>query len=226
MLVIKPKNSLEQVKCFVDVLEDCGVKIPQNTRMKVTELTKDMPVPKDLQTEVTFSQLCWEYFDLSCVPRRRIFEVLAYITDSPLEKEKCTEFTTAEGLDDFYSYCNRVRRNIVEVLQDFPHATKNLTLDLILEIMTPIKPREFSIASSHKHNSEEVHILVAVVKYKTNLVKNRFGLCSNYLADLKPGDELSVSFKKGSFNFPESPVSSRIFTSDRRVSLAIFRMCQ
>lgn len=208
---MRPKNLPSQVDAFKNVLLDNGVDISPETVVKISEKSGEMPVPNVLKQKVTFEQLCEEYFDLSAVPRRYTFNVLSQITDSELEKEKCLEFTSAEGQDDLYSYTNRPRRNIVEVLQDFPHATKNLTLDMIFEIIPPIKPREFSIASSYKNSKDELHILVAVVKYKTKLVKERLGLCSNYLAGLKPGDEISVWLKKGTFQFPQDSVSVLFF---------------
>lgn len=209
VLVLRPKNLPSQVQAFKDVLLSNGVNIPSDTRIKLSEVTSEMPVPAVLQNEVTFEQLCHEYFDLTAVPRRYTFSVLSQLTDSELEREKCEEFTTAEGQNDLYSYVNRPRRNIVEVLRDFPHATKNLSLSMLFEILPPIKPRDFSIASSYKANPSEIHILVAVVKYKTKLVEMRLGLCSNYLADLEEGDRISVWLKNGSFRFPEESVSIR-----------------
>lgn len=208
VLVLRPKNLPSQVQSFKEVLSSNGVDIPPNTLVKLSEVTSDMPVPAVLKNEVTFEQLCEEYFDLTAIPRRYVFSVLSQLTDSELEREKCTEFTTAEGQQDLYSYVNRPRRNIVEVLQDFPNATKNLNLSMLFEILAPIKPREFSIASSYKSHPNEIHILVAVVKYKTKLVKMRLGLCSNYLADLEEGDQISVWLKGGSFRFPEENVST------------------
>ena len=35
-------------------------------------------------------------------------------------------------------------------------------------------------------NQNELQILVAIVRYKTKLVKPRVGVCSAYLADLAP----------------------------------------
>lgn len=207
VLVLRPKNLPFLVEEFKEVLSSNGVDISPETKIKLTESTPELPLPAVLKNEVSFQQLCEEYFDLTAIPRRYVFSVLSQLTDSPLEREKCLEFTLAEGQEDLYSYVNRPRRNIVEVLRDFPHATKNLTMDMLFEILTPIKPREFSIASSYKSTPNELHILVAVVKYKTKLVKERLGLCSNYLADLKPGDHISVWIKKGSFRFPENNVS-------------------
>lgn len=201
IVVLRPRNLKWQIEQFKNLLNF------EDKPLKISENDSDWPLPQVFQQEMTWGQLCEEYFDLMAIPRRRTFEILAQITDSDLEKEKCLEFTTAQGQDDLYTYCNRVKRNIVEVLQDFPHATKNITKDMLFEIIPPIKVREFSIASSFKAHQNEIHILLAVVKYKTKLVKERYGLCSNYLANLLPGDEISACLKKGSFKFPQDPVS-------------------
>jgi len=204
LVVLRPKNLHWKIEEFKEVLKSNGVDIPDNAVLRLTETDQKIPVPDALKAEVSFQQLCEEYFDLFSIPRRNVFQILSQITDSDLEREKCLELSSAEGQQDMYSYTNRPRRNIVEVLGDFPHATKNLTLDILFEILPPIKPREFSIASSFKGHENEVHILLAVVKYKTNLVKERVGLCSNYLADLKTGDVVTSWFKRGSFRFPDN----------------------
>ncbi|KAK5644412.1 hypothetical protein RI129_005712 [Pyrocoelia pectoralis] len=201
VVVIRPRNSKELVNDFQELLKSHSIDIPPNTIFQITS-TVDVPVPAPLQHHVTFQQLCEQYFDLNAVPRRYFFNVLLNLTDSELEKEKLEEFISAEGQNDLYNYCNRPRRNIVEVLQDFPHALKNVTEDVLFEIISPIKPREFSIASSYKAHKDEIHILLAVVRYKTKLVKERVGLCSNYLANLELGDRINVWIKKGSFKFP------------------------
>ncbi|CAH1153947.1 unnamed protein product [Phaedon cochleariae] len=208
VFVVRPRNLPSQIEEFMKVLFSNGVNCPLDSVFIIGQ-NDDIPVPDALKYEVTFRQLCSEYFDLMSIPRRHVFNILSQLTDSELEKEKCLEFTTAEGQQDLYSYTNRPRRNIVEVLADFPHATKNLTLETLLEIMPPIKPREFSIASSKKYHQDEVHILLAVVKYRTKLVKERLGLGSNYLAGLQKGDEVTAVIRKGSFRFlndPEIPV--------------------
>lgn len=217
---VRPSNLPWQIKDLHQVLQSNGVNIPPQTVFTITEDNADMPVPKVLQYEVTFEQLCLEYFDLLAVPRRHTFQILAQLTDSDLEKEKCLEFVSAAGQEDLFGYTNRPRRNIVEVLQDFPHATKNITKDILFELFPPIKIRQFSIASSCDAHPGEIHLLLAVVKYKTKLAKHRFGLGSNYLADLIEGDNISAWIKKGCFQFPKDPVG--IFGSSLQTALRKF----
>lgn len=188
------------------MLESNNVKLNPKTTVKLETKDPYMPVPKHLKSEITLNKLLEEYFDLSAIPRRNMFTVLAQMTSSELEKEKLLEFTSAEGQDDLYNYCNRPRRNVTEVLGDFPHACGNLTIAMMFEIFPAIKPRAFSIASSCQAHKNEIHLLVAVVKYKTKLVKERLGLCSNWLAGLKTGGRVPVWIKSGSFKFPNLPV--------------------
>ena len=54
---------------------------------------------------------------------------------------------------------------------------------------------------------DEVHLLVAVVNYKTKLVKSRRGLCSTWLASLdssKTDLRIPVWVKKGTISFPKA----------------------
>ncbi|XP_044757184.1 NADPH-dependent diflavin oxidoreductase 1 isoform X2 [Coccinella septempunctata] len=206
IVVVRPKNIQWKVRELEEVLANNNVNFSLENIVSLKEREHGIPIPDVLKYELSLKQLFEEYFDLMAIPRRRTFEILGSITDSELEREKCIEFTTAEGQEEFFNYCNRPKRNIVEVLQDFPHATKNLTLDLLFEIFSPIKPREFSIASSFRWHKNEIHLLLAVVKYKTKLMKERIGLCSNFLAGLQPGETLTAWIRKGSFKFPTSDV--------------------
>ena len=54
---------------------------------------------------------------------------------------------------------------------------------------------------------EEVQLLVAVVNYKTKLVKPRRGLCSTWLASLDSSNKdlrVPVWIKKGTISFPKA----------------------
>lgn len=206
VIVVRPKNLPWKVKELEEVFAKNGANFPNELIVSLREKEPQTALPDVLKYDLTLRQLFEEYFDLMAIPRRRTFEILGSITDSELEKEKCFEFTTAEGQEEFYNYCNRPKRNIVEVLQDFPHATKNLTLDLLFEIFQPIKPREFSIASNCNWHKNEIHLLLAVVKYRTKLIKERIGLCSNFLAGIQSGDLLSAWVRKGTFRFPATDV--------------------
>ena len=202
IVYIKAKNLDDQVDKFFKVLKNNGVDLDPNIVLQITE--KEIKLPTVLEPNLTLRQIAQQYWDLNAKPKRSTIQTLSLISDNDLEKEKLTEFTTAAGQEELYDYINRPRRNIIEVLNDFPHTTSKLNVKLLFEIMSPIKPRAFSIASSSNLTKNEVHLLVAVVKYKTKLYDPRIGLCSNWMATLKPGDPAVFWIQKGTFKFDYS----------------------
>lgn len=200
IVYVRPKNSYKQVEKFFNLLNDNKVSLYPDMIIQISE--KEIKVPFVLKQNLTLGEIVAQYWDLNYKPRRSTFEILCQISDNDLEKEKLYEFTTPSGQEELYDYINRPRRNIVEVLADFPHTTSKLNIQLLFEIMSPIKPRAFSIASSIKATKDEIHILVAVVNYKTKLLEHRLGLCSNWLASLDVGSKIIFWVQKGTFEFP------------------------
>lgn len=182
--------------------------------------SSEMPVPSMLNHPLPIVTIARQYWDLNAIPRPRTFEVLAYNCHNELEKEKLLEFASFEGQEDLLSYANRPRRTILEVLNDFPHATSKLTLNMLFELFPPIKPRPFSIASSVLSN--RLDLLIAVVEYQTRLKAPRKGLCSNWLKTLQPGDRIKVSIKKGTLAFPPDFDTPLVMVGPG-TGLAIFR---
>lgn len=199
IVYVRPKNSKEQVDRFFTVLKDNNVQLDPDTLIRVTE--KEIKVPTVLKRVLTLRQIVEQYWDLNFKPRRSTMQVLSCISDNELEKEKLQEFTTGSGQEELYSYINRPRRNILELFADFPHTTSKLNIRILFEIMSPIKPRAFSIASSSRLTPNEIHLLVAVVKYKTKLLEPRYGLCSNWLSTLSKSDKIIFWIQKGTFKF-------------------------
>lgn len=53
--------------------------------------------------------------------------------------------------------------------------------------------------------SDEIHVLMAVVTYKTKMFKPRLGVCSTWLAGMSPGTIVPLWVKKGTIAFPTDP---------------------
>ncbi|XP_047113285.1 NADPH-dependent diflavin oxidoreductase 1 isoform X1 [Schistocerca piceifrons] len=198
VLMVTPHNSAENVKKFFELLPQ----FDPDSIVSVTEKSPDVPVPIPLRKPFSMKKCVEQFLDLSAIPRRYFFELMAFLAELELEKEKLEEFASSEGQEDLFNYCNRPRRTLLEVLQDFPNTSSKIPLDYLFELFTPIKARAFSIASSPHGHPNEVHILVAVVKYRTKLLAPRLGLCSNWIATLNLNRRIPVWVKKGSFQFP------------------------
>lgn len=50
--------------------------------------------------------------------------------------------------EELYSYCNRPRRTILEVLHDFPYSRAKIPFQYLFDLIPILQPRAFSIASS------------------------------------------------------------------------------
>lgn len=83
-------------------------------------------------------------------------------------------------------------RQIVDLLEDFPHA---LTAEQLVSILRTLPPRLYSIASSLKAAPEEAHLLISAVRYESH-GRPRQGVASTFVADrVKKGDRLKVYVK-------------------------------
>ncbi|KAL8625897.1 hypothetical protein ACOMHN_012489 [Nucella lapillus] len=200
VVMVQPENTEERVQQFM-----AAMGLDPNLVFYLRQNDPDVALPSSLPQPCSIDQLVRCYLDIGSVPRRSFFEMLAHFAEDELEREKLQEFCTPEGQDDLFSYCNRVRRTILEVLQDFHLASRRVPLDYLFDIIPALQPRAFSIASSPQAHPDEIQILMAVVKYRTKLHNPRQGVCSTWLSSLTPDLEVKVPIwvKPGTIHFPE-----------------------
>ncbi|XP_021269649.1 NADPH-dependent diflavin oxidoreductase 1 isoform X2 [Numida meleagris] len=203
VVMIQPQNCPEDVQQFCQLL-----RLDPDKCFLLKPVEPDTALPAHLLQPCTIRHLVTHYLDISCVPRRSFFELLSHFSTNELEREKLQEFSSAQGQEELYSYCNRPRRTTLEALWDFPHTTSAIPPEYLLDLIPRIRPRAFSIASSMLAHPGRIQILMAVVRYKTRLSKPRRGLCSTWLASLNPeqGDvRVPLWVKKGGMKFPADP---------------------
>jgi sulfite reductase (NADPH) flavoprotein alpha-component len=98
---------------------------------------------------------------------------------------------------------------IIDFLLDNP--SLRLTVEEFARTLRKLQPRLYSIASSLKAHAEEVHLMVASVRYESH-GRKREGVATTYLADrVAAGSEVPmfVHVAKG-FRLPEDPSTSII----------------
>lgn len=208
VLDVQPQNSSEKIQEFFDLLKEHNLEFNASTVVEVSSAHKDLPLPLPYAAPISLHQAAKYIWDLTAKPRQRFLEVLSLNCEDELEREKLLEFCTAQGLDDLIAYVNRPRRMVLELLQDFRHATSKLTLSQLFEMMPLIQTRSFSIASDISSGS--LDLLVAVVNYKTIMHTPRLGLCSNWLTHLESGVELCAGIKPGTMSWPKDPYTPLI----------------
>jgi sulfite reductase (NADPH) flavoprotein alpha-component len=83
-------------------------------------------------------------------------------------------------------------RHLIDLIQSFP---ATVTADHLATITRPLPPRAYSIASSRKEVGDEVHLVIAAVRYETH-GRARSGVASTHVADrIKNGAKLRVKLK-------------------------------
>ncbi|XP_006163374.1 NADPH-dependent diflavin oxidoreductase 1 isoform X7 [Tupaia chinensis] len=204
VVLIQPSNSARHVQKFCQVL---GLNPDQYLTLQPRE--PGITCPPRLPQPCSLRHLVSQHLDIASVPRRSFFELLACLSPHELERGKLLELSSMEGQEERLQYCTRPRRTILEVLCDFPHTASAIPLDYLLDLIPPIRPRTFSIASSLLAHPSRLQILVAVVQYQTRLKEPRRGLCSSWLASLDPGQagpvQVPLWVQPGSLTFPEMP---------------------
>ncbi|KAG2188762.1 hypothetical protein INT44_003901 [Umbelopsis vinacea] len=157
--VIRPKNLRNEVDAFLEYMNWSDL---ADEQIIVRPTSEDRRVPSHWPHLMTFRELFVSCLDIFSVPRRSFFEMLAFFTEDENQTEKLREFSSPEGQDDMYAYCQRPRRTVAEVLFDFQSA--KIKLDYILDLFPMMQPRSFSIASDPKTHPGEIHLCIAILQ--------------------------------------------------------------
>ncbi|XP_066222695.1 NADPH-dependent diflavin oxidoreductase 1 isoform X1 [Saccopteryx leptura] len=203
VVLIQPENTAGHVQHFCR-----AVGLDPDHCFTLRPREPGVPCPERLPQPCSVRHLVSQYLDIASVPRRSFFEILACLSPHELEREKLLEFSSAAGQEALHEYCNRPRRTTLEVLCDFPHTAAAIPPDYLLDLIPPVRPRAFSIASSLLAHPGRLQILVAVVQYQTRLKEARRGLCSSWLASLDPGQgpvRVPLWVRPGGLTFPQTP---------------------
>ncbi|KAG0163002.1 NADPH-dependent diflavin oxidoreductase 1 [Apophysomyces sp. BC1034] len=200
--VITPQNLPEDVDAFLEQMEWTHL---ADKHIRILPANDGRKLSPRWPAVMTFRELFIHHLDVFGVPRRSFFEMLAFFTNDGNHVERLREFTTPEGQDDMLAYCQRPRRTIAEVLFDFKPCV--IPLNYVLDLFPALQPRSFSIASSLKAHKNEIHLCIAIVKYKTKMRKIRRGVCTKWLATLQPGDLIRrMHIVKGTMSLPPPEV--------------------
>jgi sulfite reductase (NADPH) flavoprotein alpha-component len=132
---------------------------------------------------------------------------LACTVLSKIQVKKFNELALSDKLNDLLLPANRESfsdylwgRELIDLFLEFPQ--QGIGAEALVGLLRPMPPRLYSIASSIKAHSDEVHLTVAIVRYDT-YGRKREGVCSSYLAD-RVGDRIPCYFHPNkNFKLPE-----------------------
>ncbi|MGH7997669.1 MAG: diflavin oxidoreductase, partial [Opitutaceae bacterium] len=140
-------------------------------------------------------------------PTRKFVEALAARASAPEEKSRLSGLLGPESAALLAEYL--AEREFVDLLAEYPSA--RFSAQEFADHLRRLMPRLYSIASSPRLHPTEVHLTVAVVRYRTN-GRDRTGTCSTFLADrVQVGNTLVPVFVSHSrFGPPGDPAMDAI----------------
>ncbi|XGW02394.1 hypothetical protein V3C99_014433 [Haemonchus contortus] len=200
VLMVQPCNLSESIHVALEALKYPDELLDRPLQLLSSDEFVKLPPRWLIGKRPTLRTCFLRLFDLQMVPRKSFFLTLASISTDPDEKERLLELASPQGLDDYLDYAVRCRRTTAEVLRDFSTTSTAIPPERLFDLFTNIRPRAFSIASAPSKNT--IEILVAKVEYKTRIAEPRRGLCSTFISRLKPGDNVFVKIRPGTFKFP------------------------
>jgi cytochrome P450/NADPH-cytochrome P450 reductase len=147
--------------------------------------------------------------ELQAVATRKDCAMLARFVECPNSKSALEALAKPAGEDGTDLYATEVlakRKSVLDLLEEFPAC--DLPLGVFLELIPYMSPRYYSISSAPDAAPGQCSITVGVVKGPALSGKGTFkGTCSNYLAELKPGDSFRAVVRKptADFRLPDDP---------------------
>ncbi|KAJ2818897.1 sulfite reductase [NADPH] flavoprotein component, partial [Coemansia furcata] len=137
-------------------------------------------------------------------PSKKFYAALAEFATDENEAEKLRWLTTAEGSAEFKERVADTT-TYADLLLEFASARPSFLY--LVDLVAPIKPRHYSIASSAKMHPGSVHLCVVSVEWKTSKGELRAGQCTRFLNSLSIGDHVVVSVKPSVMKLP--PIDSQ-----------------
>lgn len=155
--------------------------------------------PEVLENRTVYQALV-QNIDIFGRPPKRFYEALSeYATD---EKEK-NELRTLGGPEGTVEFKRRSEVDTVtyaDILLEYPSAHPDF--HEIIKIISPMKRREYSIASCQKVTPTSVALMIVVVNWVDPRGRDRFGQATRYLNRLQPGSPVTVSVKPSVMKLP------------------------
>ncbi|KAG6036659.1 hypothetical protein E4U41_005567 [Claviceps citrina] len=189
-LGIHADNDEKQV---VDFIESYGLDPNELVRVPAREDAEALEVR-------TVHQALVQNVDILGKPPKRFYEALAEFATEDVDKKKLEALASAAGAEDFKRRSEVDMLTYVDVLDEFKSARPSFT-DLV-KIVSPLKRREYSIASAQAVTPHSVSLMIVVVDWVDSRGRTRYGHATRYLSRLQPGAVVTASVKPSVMKLP------------------------
>jgi sulfite reductase (NADPH) flavoprotein alpha-component len=172
-----------------------------------------------LETRTVFQSLM-QNIDIFGKPPKRFYESLAEFASDEKEKKELLTLASPEGATEFKRRSEVDTITYADVLLEFKSA--HPSFHDIARIVSPMKRREYSIASSQMVNPSTVALMIVVVSWVDPQGRDRFGQATRYLSGLPIGASVTASVKPSVMKLPAKD-SSPLIMAGLGTGLAPFR---
>ena len=194
-LVVLPRNPAGSV---FRVLRRFG--LSADTLMVLSREGGSTSLPTDRPT--VCGDLLAHYVELSQPATRAQVAALAAATRCPPDKAALEALASTE----YETEVLKKRFSVLDLLDRFPAC--ELPFAAFLDMLPPMRARQYSISSSPLWKADHVTLTVAVIDAPALSGIGRFeGVSSSYLARLRPGDRVSIAVRSSNARFhpPDDP---------------------
>lgn len=138
--------------------------------------------------------------DILGKPPKKFYQALSEYATDETEKKKLQDLGGQEGAEDFKKRTEVDTLTYVDILEEFRSAHPSFH-DLV-KIISPLKRREYSIASAQAVTPNSVALMIVVVDWVDTKGRTRYGHASNYLSRLAVGSTVTASVKPSVMKLP------------------------
>ncbi|PVH68345.1 cytochrome P450 [Cadophora sp. DSE1049] len=201
VLPINPQTNIQRVLARFHLAAD-----------SVLDLTSHGPRTLTSSEPISAGDLFGQYVELSHPASSRNIQRLADLAPGETIKAKLRALAETNGTRTVSVL------DIVEKYEDI-----DLTIGEFLTMIPPLKTRLYSISSSPLHDAQHATITWSVVNEPSTSDQTRgfFGVASDYLAELVPGNLLHVALRspKVLFTLPQDPETTPDFCQERAIQI-------
>ncbi|KAI9890536.1 MAG: hypothetical protein M1814_003876 [Vezdaea aestivalis] len=209
-LGIHAENDPEEVSDFIK-----WYGLDANALVQVPSL-KD---PSLLETRTVY-QTILQNIDIFGRPPKKFYSLLGEHATDPAHQKALLALGGPEGATEFKRRAEVDTSTFADVLAEFPSA--HPPFPILAQLVSPLKRREYSIASSQQVTPTSVALLVVVVQWTDTKNRTRYGQATRFLQRLRPGTSLTVSVKPSVMKLP-TETTAPIILAGLGTGLAPFR---
>uniref|UniRef100_A0A6E8WD04 Nitric oxide synthase n=1 Tax=Anopheles coluzzii TaxID=1518534 RepID=A0A6E8WD04_ANOCL len=148
--------------------------------------------------------LLTRFMDITTPPTRQLLTYLASCCSDKADEERLLMLANESSVYEDWRYWKLP--HLLEVLEEFPSCRPPAAV--FVAQLNALQPRFYSISSSPRKYSKEIHLTVAIVTYRAEDGEGaeHYGVCSNYLANLQPDDKIFLFVRSApSFHMSKDP---------------------